>query len=116
MLDIVEALRRSPIVKHVRIADLIDEAAVRYLKCRAELTDGSSLHIKESSIAGKNKYSYHWQDAQNQLIVRWDNASHHHHLSTFPHHRHEAGTVHENPRITIDEVLNEIEARFKAAG
>jgi hypothetical protein len=116
MLDIVEALRRSPIVKQVQVIDFVDEATVKYLKCRAELADGSTLQINESSIAGKNKYSYHWQDDQNQLILRWDNAAHHRHLSTFPHHRHEDGVVHENPRITIAEVLDEIETRFKAKG
>jgi len=115
MLDIVEALRRSPAVKQLQVIDLIDEATSKYLKCRAELADGSTLHVTESSIAGKNKYSYHWQDTQNQLLVRWDNAPHHRHLSTFPHHRHEGGTVHESPRVVIDEVLAEIETRFKAA-
>ena len=117
MLNIVEALRCSPAVKQVQVIDLIDEATVKYLKCRAELMDGSTLHVNESSIAGKNKYSHHWQDAQNQLVVRWDNAPPHHpHLSTFPHHRHEGGTVHESPHIAIDEVLAEIETRFRAAG
>ncbi|MGH7595145.1 MAG: toxin-antitoxin system TumE family protein [bacterium] len=113
MLHIVNALRRSPAVKQVQVIDLIDEATVRHLKRRAELVDGSTLHLNESSIIGKNKYSYHWQDAQNQLIIRWDNAPHHPHLTTFPHHRHEGGAVHENPRVSIDEVLAEIENRFR---
>ena len=59
MLDIVDALRRSPAIKQVQAIDLIDEATVKYLKCRAELLDDSTLHVTESSIAGKNKYSYH---------------------------------------------------------
>jgi len=116
MFHIVNALRRSPAVKQVQVVDLIDEATVKHLKCRAELIDGSTLHVTESSIIGKNKYSYHWQDAHNQLIIRWDNAPHHPHLASFPHHRHEGGTVHENPRIAIDEVLVEIENRFKVVG
>lgn len=116
MLHIVNALRRSPAVKQVQVIDLIDEATVKHLNCRAELVDASTLHINESSIRGKNKYSYHWQDAQNQLIIRWDNAPHHLHLASFPHHRHEGGSVHENPRVSIDEVLAEIENRFKMAG
>ncbi len=84
MLHIVNALRRSPAIKQVQVIDLIDEATVKHLQCRAELVDGSTLHINESSIIGKNKYSYHWQDAQNQLIIRWDNASHHSHLASLP--------------------------------
>lgn len=116
MLHIVHALRQSPAVKQVQVLDLIDEATVKHLQCRAELADGSTLHVNESSIMGKNKYSYHWQDAQNKLIVRWDNAPHHPRISSFPHHRHEGGGVHESPRVSIDEVLLEIEEHFKAAG
>ena len=51
-----------------------------------------------------------------QLIIRWDNAPHHPHLFSFPHHRHEGSTTHESPRVSIDEVLIEIEARFRTAG
>lgn len=116
MFGIVNALRRSPAVKQVQVIDLIDEATVKHLQCRAELADGSILHVNESSIRGKNKYSYHWQDVQNTLIIRWDNAPHHPHLASFPHHRHEGGVVHENPRVSIDEVLIAIENRCNAAG
>ena len=50
MLEIVAALRRSPAVKQVKDIDVIDEETVRYLKCRAELVDGSVLYINESSV------------------------------------------------------------------
>lgn len=113
MLHIVEALRQSPAVKQVQVIDFIDEATVKYLKCRAECQDGSILQIEESFIAGKNKYSYHWQDVQQRLLVRWDNAPHHPHLSTFPHHRHESSAVLESLRVSIDDVLMEIEKRLQ---
>lgn len=116
MLGIVAALRRSPTVKQLQVLDLVDEATVKYLKCRAELLDGSSLHVIESSLLGKNKYSYHWQDAGNLLVIRWDNAPHHPHLETFPHHRHEGGSLLESPRVVIEDVLAEIEARFRSSG
>ncbi|RIK70727.1 hypothetical protein DCC62_22445 [candidate division KSB1 bacterium] len=113
MLHIVEALRQSPAIKQVQVIDFIDEATVKYLKCRAECLDGSILQIEESFIASKNKYSYHWQDGQQRLLVRWDNAPHHPHLSTFPHHRHESGAVLESLRVSIDDVLTEIETRLQ---
>ncbi len=116
MLEIIAALNRSPIVKQVTDIDVIDEDVVKYLKCRVELVGGSVLHINESSVLAKNKYSYHWQNTDNQLIVRWDNAPHHHQLSSFPHHRHEGGSIHESPRLTIDEILAEIEKRLKMTG
>ena len=116
MLDIADALRRSPAVRQVQVIDLIDEATVKYLQCRAEMADGSIINITESTVVEKNKYSYHWQDAQNQLIVRWDNAPHHPRLASFPHHRHERGAVHESPRVSIAEVLIEIEAHLRKSG
>ena len=116
MLNIVDTLRRSRAVARVEVVDFVDEASVKYLKCRADLIDGSKLHIIESSFAGNSKYSYHWQDSNNQLIVRWDNAPHYPHLSTFPHHRHEHNQTINSPRVAIDEVLAEIEARLNREG
>ncbi len=45
MFDIVNALRRSSAVTQVQVIDLIDEATVKHLQCRAELVDGSILHV-----------------------------------------------------------------------
>jgi hypothetical protein len=116
VLNIVDTLRRNRAVARVEVIDFVDEASVKYLKCRADLLDGSKLYIIESSFAANSKYSYHWQDSNNQLIVRWDNAPHHAHLSTFPHHRHEPDQIRSSPRVAIDEVLAEIEARLKRDG
>ncbi|RIK53433.1 hypothetical protein DCC62_32350 [candidate division KSB1 bacterium] len=43
--------------------------------------DGSVLHFKEyidavNQKVGKLSYSYHYQDADNRLIFRYDNAAH----------------------------------------
>lgn len=116
MFDIIAQLHSSPVVKQVQVIEMLDESTVKYLKCFAELLDDSRLYITESYSAGKNKYSYHWQDRQNRLILRWDNAPHFPHLSTFPHHKHESKKVYESPRILIDEVLQEIENRFRKTG
>ncbi len=34
------------------------------------------------------KYSFHWQDADGELICRWDNVRHHMDLPNAPHHLH----------------------------
>lgn len=115
MLHIVEALRRSAAVTQVQVLDFVDEATVRYLKCRADLAGGSTLHIEESIVAGKTKYSYHWQDLEQNLIIRWDNAPHYPHLASFPCHRHEGDAVHESPRVSIEDVLATIEMRLAGA-
>lgn len=43
----------------------------------------------------KGKYSYHWQSGAD--IVRFDNAPHHEHVATHPHHRHVKAAVTESP-------------------
>jgi len=55
-------------------------------------------------------YSYHWADAQGNLIRRWDNAPHFPGLPNFPHHVHDGATNTVLPGVTIDifAVLNEI--------
>jgi hypothetical protein len=35
------------------------------------------------------KYCLHWLDAAGRLLKRWDNAAHHPHISTHPHHVHD---------------------------
>ena len=34
------------------------------------------------------KYKYHFQNADDCLIFRYDNAPHHKEIDTFPHHKH----------------------------
>jgi len=36
----------------------------------------------------KKKYKYHFQDSNNSLVFRYDNAPHHKEIETFPHHKH----------------------------
>jgi Family of unknown function (DUF6516) len=61
-----------------------------YLRARLALADGSQLEFSEymqRSSAGEIvviTYSYHWADANNQLIMRWDNTPHSPDLPGFP--------------------------------
>lgn len=76
------------------------------LAANLKFKDNSSLHIKDYLfIDGKRKYSYHWQDANGQLIIRWDNSPHHKELSTFPHHRHLSKEVSISNERTVKDVL-----------
>lgn len=53
------------------------------------------------------KYSFHWQDANGQLRKRWDNATHHPGLSTYPYHIHDGSEQNVLPheQISAEEVL-----------
>jgi Family of unknown function (DUF6516) len=69
-----------------------------YLRARLELVDDSQLEFSEymqRSPTGKIAvitYSYHWTDAANQLITRWDNTPHFPDLPGFPDHMHDGAT------------------------
>jgi hypothetical protein len=65
-----------------------------HIRVRARLVDGGFLELFEYVTAKPDgtleikKYRYHWQDANNDIISRWDNAAHHQHLPYAPHHVH----------------------------
>lgn len=62
---------------------------------RISLKDDGLLEIMERVVYSKHNgklrvttYKYHWQDKQNRLIKRWDNAPHFPALENFPDHIH----------------------------
>jgi Family of unknown function (DUF6516) len=64
------------------------------LRARITLINGSTLEFSEYAQIGADDqmlvvtYSYHWADARDALIQRWDNTPHFPTLSNFPHHSH----------------------------
>ena len=63
------------------------------LRIRATLIDGGLFELFEYVTEEKGrmdlrKYSFHWQDADGELIRRWDNVKHHMDLPNAPHHLH----------------------------
>ncbi len=87
------------------------------VRIRALLEDGGLLEFAEYiELDNDGKmidyvYSFHWQNAQNQLIQRWDNVAHYPKLPFAPHHIHQAdGTIVGNPEVpTLAIVLSTIE-------
>ncbi|MFQ5675055.1 MAG: DUF6516 family protein [bacterium] len=74
-----------------------------------QFTDRSELHVRDYLFLNvERKYSFHWQDAQEQLISRWDNAEHHKHIETFPFHLHIPKGLKESRPMTLDKVLEHI--------
>ena len=79
--------------------------------------DNSLLHLREfvyvEITIDRKMYSYHYMDAENNLIFRYDNTEHHRklNLTTFPHHKHdrkEDNVVRSDAPFLVD-VLHEIE-------
>ncbi len=70
--------------------------------------DGSVLHFKEVLLGDKRHYRFHYMDAENGLISRWDSAPHHKDLKTFPYHVHLPDGVRESMEVTFMDVFDEI--------
>lgn len=75
--------------------------------------DDSKLYAREYIFAnGERKYSYHWQDVDENMIYRWDNSDHHKHLKTYPFHQHSVDGVEESVPMTLRKVLEIIERKI----
>lgn len=82
---------------------------------RLRFWDGSLLEFSEALIEQgvillKTDYSYHYQAADGTVIFRYDNAPHHRHIATFPHHKHTAQDVVDSKPPHLIDVLREIDA------
>jgi translation elongation factor EF-Tu-like GTPase len=114
--SIVATLRRSPIVKTLEVIELVEEESAQLLRARVEVTDGSTPYIREAIFLRASKYSYHWQTATGEMLIRWDNAPHHPEIPTYPAHKHEGEQIHPSIRVSAEEVLAEIAAVLKSKG
>ncbi|MFH0926116.1 MAG: DUF6516 family protein [bacterium] len=76
--------------------------------------NGTILYITELSTNDYQKYSYHWQEANGDLIIRWDNKPHWRLLKTFPHHKHEKEKVFPSERANIDDVIKKIRQKINS--
>jgi len=104
-LSIIQALTSFPFTVEVRLA--FDE--VTETECHIHgsllLERASVLYISEytntQSGTAPMKYRYHLQTSDGSFIARWDNAPHHAHLPTHPHHLHT-----DNENVVASEVRN----------
>lgn len=109
MFDIVSILRESRLFSTIEVLELIDEETVKVIRIRATLIDGSILFIHEIFRISSHKYSYHWQDRDGKLITRWDNSPHWKTVKTYPYHKHLADDVFSCRKMTISDVISEME-------
>ena len=84
----------------------------RYLSGAITFEDGSTLVFREfldytEETLDKLMYTYHFQEADNQLIFRYDNARHRTSLRSLEH-KHVPGQVVEVVAPTLEDVLAEI--------
>ena len=90
----------------------LDDQAIRLI---LHLKDGTNLRLTEQWEGGVlQRYSYYWLTVTNELKIGWDNAPHHTHVETFPHHKHVGRQDNLQPSTETD--LNEVLAFVRTAG
>jgi hypothetical protein len=85
-----------------------------YVEGEALLIDGSRLIFFEflrqrGPVLDREKYRYHYMDANQRLSFRYDNAPHHSEVGTFPHHKHTPSDITTSSAPTFATVLAEAE-------
>ncbi|MFH1859680.1 MAG: DUF6516 family protein [bacterium] len=113
MYESISFLNQSKIILQIEVLELIDEQSVQSIKIRAELIDGSSFCIHETMSERGYKYSYHWQDKDGKLLLRWDNASHYKEIETFSHHKHVGEFIEASAKVSIEKALECIEVEIR---
>ena len=87
-----------------------------FIKGEIFFVNDSQLHfieVKNIEVGHKDKYRYHYMNKNNDLIFRYDNASHHHEIETFPHHKHSGDRVEKSQEPTLRDILIEIHEFIK---
>jgi len=70
--------------------------------------------VVDTEEPGKIKYRYHYMDASQKLIFRYDNAPHYPQVKSFPHHKHTTRVIKASKEPSLQDILLEIlERRHK---
>jgi hypothetical protein len=114
-MEILRLLDQADWVKSYEIQDYRQWEGGFYYRLKIVFENQSPLFVREYIDEAERAYSYHWQRENNEMIMRWDNAPHHQHITTFPHHKHSPDGVIENLEITLPDALEEIRLQINPA-
>ena len=104
----------SDIVIDYSVSDFRKYGSTSAFVAKVVFTNNSILFIRDYLfLNGQRKYSYHWQDANGSLILRWDNSPHHKEISTFPHHKHFEEKITESHEYHINDIFKTIYKKIK---
>lgn len=111
--QIEAVLRNFPTISASSIRKVSYNNAQGYIGGTVMFDNGDRLDFVEvvnTGRAAKIKYRYQYMNADRVMLFRYDNAPHHHHIPTFPHHKHEAEQIISSDEPTLERVLLEIAA------
>ncbi len=66
------------------------------------------IEVKNTDIKQKVKYRYHYMNKEKIIIFRYDNATHHKNIKTYPHHKHLKDSVIESYEMNLFDILLDI--------
>ena len=111
------ALILSPVIRSYHVTREIVKDLEGYLRIQAYLINDGQLdifvYVNSNQKISLEKYSFHWQDKNKNLVMRWDNAPHYRELENFPHHLHLESETRPSSEPYFMDVLSEIEKRLK---
>lgn len=111
MLDKLQS--RPKLVSYVNEFEHRLKGNIEQYKATVQLKDGSLLHINEVWLAGVlHKYAYYWLTPAGTVLQGWDNAPHHKHIATYPHHVHQDDQVFPSHVRSLANVLDLLEERL----
>ncbi len=107
-MEILWLLDQKNWIERYEVQDYRQWESGFYYRLRIQFKNQTVLFVKEYVDETERVYSFHWQNQNNDLITRWDNAPHHPNILTFPHHKHTLEGIFTNSDITLPEVLEVI--------
>lgn len=107
-LEILRLLDQADWIESYDVQDYRQWAGGFYYRLKILFKNRSILFAREYVDEVERVYSFHWQDQDDRMIMRWDNAPHHRHVVTFPHHKHTPDGVFENVELALFDVLEEV--------
>ncbi|MCP4428105.1 MAG: hypothetical protein GY803_26765 [Chloroflexi bacterium] len=114
---LLEAIAASPLARSSAV--VLDKRTSRVGLIRGDLyfANDSRLHFRElvelqANAVTRHMYSYHYQDANQTLIFRYDDTPHFPDLPDFPHHKHIGTQVISAEPPDLTAVLQEIETTY----
>ena len=73
-MEILKWLDSSKIIKSYDVVDYRNWNTGRYFKITIHFKNNSILYAKEYFDLKERNYSFHWQDGNGNLLIRWDNS------------------------------------------
>ena len=111
MINIIK--KYDSIISGYKIINWEAEPTSYRFKANILFTNGTKLFVKDYIFSHKRKYSFHWQDENENIIIRWDNAEHWKDIVTFPFHKHKGNRVLPSTETSLEDVLEYISQKLE---